>query len=235
MKSEMALQRLVLCFAGFIIAIFISACTPTGSNGAPPQRISLTHAENLVRTMIFEQESDMNPTAQFSLKEITTDEIWQRLNVQVFKVVGDSVYPDESFLIKDERVQRLGIGFGGSGLMSMQVVDLDENNEPELIYTYSYGSGLHRSMIAAYCRSWPGDHIITSELAYLYGDLILNKIDEHTVMLEAGFFDLQERFTTEATLGGLLLTKDSGKSHLEVQLKNNLPRHITERIKLLSE
>jgi hypothetical protein len=234
MKSEMAPQRLALCFTGFIIAIFISACNPPGSNGAPPQRISLTHAENLVRTMIFEQVPDMNPTAQFPLEEITTDGIWEQLKAQIFQIKNDSSFDEDVFLIKNERVTVLAQPLGGR-LASFEVTDLDSDGQSELVYTFSGGSGLYRSQLAIYCPNCPENGSFAGNLVYLNGDMTLDKTGEHSVMVNAGYFDLQDRFITEATLGELLLTKDNGKSHFEVRLKNNLPRYITERIKLLSE
>jgi hypothetical protein len=234
MKSEMALQRTVLYLAGFFIACFISACNLTGSNGAPPQRISLTHAEDLVRAMIYEQVPDMNPTAQFPLEEITTNEIWEQLKAQVFRIKSDSSFDEYVFLIKNERVEVLAQPFGGR-LTSFEVTDLDSDGQSELVYTFSGGSGLYRSQLAIYCPNCPENDILAGNLVYLNGDMILDKTGEHSVMVKAGYFDLQERFTTEATLGELLLTRDNDESHLEVHLKNNLPRQITERIKLLSE
>lgn len=234
MKSEMTRQRVAFYFTGFIIAIFISACTPTGSNGAPPQRISLTHAENLVRAVLFEQVPDMNPTAQFPLEEITTDEIWGQLKAQVFQIKSDSSFDEDVFLIKNERVTVLAQSLGGR-LASFEVTDLDSDGQSELVYTFSGGSGLYRSQLAIYCPNCPENGSFAGNLVYLNGDMILDKTSEHTVMVQAGTFDLQDRFIAEATLGELLLAKDNGKTHLEVRLKNNLPRHITERIKLVSE
>lgn len=234
MKSEMALQRLVLCFTGFIITIFISACNSTDSNGAPPQRVPLAHAEDLVRAVMFEQVPDMNPTAQFPLEEITTDEIWEQLKAQVFQIKSNSSFDGSVFLIKNERVTVLAQPLGGR-LASFEVTDLDSDGQSELVYTFSGGSGLYRSQLAIYCPNCPENGSFAGNLVYLYGDMILDKTGEHSVMVKAGYFDLQDHFTTEATLGELLLTKDNGKSHLEVQLKNNLPHQITERVKLLSE
>lgn len=162
-----ALQRIGFCLTGFLIVIFVSACGNHATNRAAAQRISLVRAEELVRTTIYEEASDMNPAAQFPLEEITTDEIWERLDIQIFKVVGDWASLGDTHLIKDEKVEIL------YGVTSMQVIEFGENGESEFVYAFYGGSGLHYSQLAMYCSECPDDHIITSNLVYLYGDMIL--------------------------------------------------------------
>ncbi len=51
----------------------------------------------------------------------------------------------ESFLLYQGEVYELGVGFGGYGVVSMTLADLNEDTEPELYFTSSWGSGVHRS------------------------------------------------------------------------------------------
>jgi hypothetical protein len=53
-------------------------------------------------------------------------------------------------------------------------------------------------------------------------------------MVKAGYFDLQDRLVTEATLGELTLAQDSGTKRLEVHLDNDLPPGVKERIELVT-
>ncbi len=227
------LQKIVFCLLGFFILIFVSSCGVTGTSGVASQRSSLAHAEELVRAMIYEKVPDMNPSAQFPLEEITIDEIWKRLGIQVYTVIGDSIYHDYTYLIKDQKVEFLGGGFSRHSITSMQVVELNGNHEAEFVYAFSGGSGLHYSQLAWYCSDCPEKRIITSNLVYLYGDLILDKINECKVMVKAGYFDLQDRFITEATLGELTLTQGPSEKQLEVLLNNDLPQRVRERIKVV--
>ncbi len=215
---------------------FISSCggpDATGTSGVGSQRICFSHAEDLVRAMIYKEVPDMNPSAQFPLEEITTDEIWGRFGIQVYKVIGDSIYHDYTYLIKDQKVEFLGGGFSRHSITSMQVVELNGNHEAEFVYAFSGGSGRHYSQLAWYCSNCPEKRIITSNLVYLYGDLILDKISRHNVMVKAGYFDLQDRFIIEATLGELTLTQGPNGRQLDVLLNTDLQQRVKERIKVV--
>jgi hypothetical protein len=52
-----------------------------------------------------------------------------------------------SYLMYEGRVYLLGHYFGGVGVMDIKLCDLNQDGQPELLYTYSFGSGVHRSMI----------------------------------------------------------------------------------------
>lgn len=53
-----------------------------------------------------------------------------------------------SFLLYQGEVYSLGEWFGGYGVMSMALADLNEDGKPELYFTFSWGSGIHRSHAA---------------------------------------------------------------------------------------
>ncbi|OME81335.1 hypothetical protein BK120_16875 [Paenibacillus sp. FSL A5-0031] len=50
-----------------------------------------------------------------------------------------------SFLLYKGVVYRLGEWFGGFGVTTMALADMDNDGDSELYFTYSWGSGLHRS------------------------------------------------------------------------------------------
>lgn len=52
-----------------------------------------------------------------------------------------------SFLMFDNDVYLLGEFFGGYGITSMALADLDEDSQYEFYFTFSWGSGIHRSQI----------------------------------------------------------------------------------------
>lgn len=65
-----------------------------------------------------------------------------RLGIEVFSV--DMSY---SFLFDGKKVSVIGNGFGSRGIESLAVCDIDCDGEYELIYIYSFGSGLHYQAI----------------------------------------------------------------------------------------
>ncbi len=75
---------------------------------------------------------------------ITPNYIRQNSDYSVFKYDTSSA----SFLLYEGKVYPLGEWFGGFGVNSMAISDLNGDQKPELYFTYSFGSGLHRSNIA---------------------------------------------------------------------------------------
>ncbi len=130
-----------------------SSSSPDSSSSSSPvpkaKRLELGDAEKLVRKFIFDKNPDMNPNATFPLFEMTTDEVWKRLGVQVFKVRGD-VLNNESYVIKADKVYYIGQGFGGHGVSSLGVADLDKSGQAMLVYVFGWGSGIHRAHIAVF-------------------------------------------------------------------------------------
>jgi hypothetical protein len=127
------------------------------------------------------------------LLEITTPEAWSSMSVQLFQVRGDAVTQGfETFAVRKGEVLRLGNGFGGNGVGSTLVIDLDGDRSPELAFVYSWGSGRHRSQVGA--LSIAGDHMSTLACEWSSdGDTFLILSGEGTA----------ELFNAESKLGTL--------------------------------
>lgn len=52
-----------------------------------------------------------------------------------------------SYLEYDDKIYSLGKWFGGYGVVSFAVADMNHDGCSELYFTYSWGSGIHRSMV----------------------------------------------------------------------------------------
>jgi hypothetical protein len=171
----------------FLVASFLlpplAYTQPGRADGTDQERVSLDSARRMIVDAIMRDTPDMNPAAEFPLVELTTDETWSRLHVQVFKITGGP-REDDGYLIDSGRVIMFAPGFGGWGLMSMCVTDLESSGVPELLFTYSWGSGVHRSVFAAYSRDWPEDQGIRTGSVVFDDDLLLWKCDDQTVYLE---------------------------------------------------
>jgi hypothetical protein len=74
---------------------------------------------------------------------ITPDFVEDHSSFTIFKYNGSTA----SFLVFDNESYILGECLGGYGLTSMALADLDDDNQYELYFTFSWGSGLHRSQI----------------------------------------------------------------------------------------
>jgi hypothetical protein len=119
------------------------APTATGLEG----QVSVEDAERLVRDYIFEHNPDMNPDVKFNLNEFTPANVWEAMQIQLFKVTGDTMLY-ETFVIArgGEVVMRIGEAFGGMGVGDVNITDLDGNGQPEMFFTANFGSGRNISL-----------------------------------------------------------------------------------------
>lgn len=74
---------------------------------------------------------------------ITPDFIADNSDFMIFKYREST----ESFIMYQGEVYSIGTCFGGCGITSMALADLNKDGQYELYYTFSWGSGLHRSQI----------------------------------------------------------------------------------------
>ena len=85
-----------------------------------------------------------------SLVDVTPEEVAAAMDCRIFKD------PDEgdAFLLDGEEIFALAFGFGGYGFTSAVPFDSFGLNEvPDLLFTYSWGSGMHRSHLAIFSRT----------------------------------------------------------------------------------
>jgi hypothetical protein len=85
----------------------------------------------------------------------------------------------------DNENYKLGEYFGGYGVTSMALADLDDDNQYEFYFTFSWGSGLHRSQIGYFNPATKKvivlDYSLLSKDMMLTtnqdGDLLVNEAD----------------------------------------------------------
>ena len=75
---------------------------------------------------------------------ITPISVAEGIDCRIFKCSTSCL----SILVYQDECYELGIGFGGYGIVDMLLHDYNSDGIPELFYTYSWGSGLHRSCAA---------------------------------------------------------------------------------------
>ncbi|MFS0725779.1 M56 family metallopeptidase [Paenibacillus sp. 1P07SE] len=99
---------------------------------------------------------------------ITPEAMASGSDYRIFKYAASSA----TFLLHDDEVYPLGEWFGGMGLTSMALADLDKDGEPELYFTYSWGSGMHRSHAAYYDPT--AKRVELLEYTHLHEDMMLD-------------------------------------------------------------
>ena len=166
------IQR-IICLMICILPI-LSACS-----------IKQTSRETLLDTLAMESEititSSNTKVSDFIVKNVDftsyyeTDECY---NITPAFITDNSEYTifkysssTQSFIMYDNEIYRIGECSGGFGLTSMALADLDKDGEYELYYTFSWGSGLHRSQIGYFDPISKEIHIF--DYALPYSDMIL--------------------------------------------------------------
>jgi hypothetical protein len=231
-KKSLALAAVlvVLAAAGILVVrslqTRISNNRPEATSPATGQtRLSLAEASQLLLFWYQQQKPDLNPQVTVPVKEMTTAEIWNRMGVQVFQVSGD-IFMYDTFLVTGSQVTPLGIGFGGMGVTSLAVTDLDRNGQPELLYAYSFGSGIHQSRLGTYAPTLPGRGILEAGASFLNGDLKLVKVDDYQVEVRGELFGAGSIRIGVAALQG----KGDAKT-LVLVLDQGLPPNILDNLK----
>ena len=108
---------------------------------------------------------------------VTPKEVAEKGNCQIFK----SSESCASFLLYKDKVYGLGIGFGGLGVLDSKLCDFDKNGEYELLYTYSWGSGLHRSHVGHFdLKTQKQTHL---DYVYLNEDMMLVENPDGSISL----------------------------------------------------
>jgi hypothetical protein len=212
-------------------AVAFALCLLFSISGAQAaERLTVPEAEKLIDAHIRAATPTMNPAAKFPVKELTTDEVWKRMSVQVFQVTG-GVRECETFLVRGgKEVRPLGIGFGGSGVMSLCIADLDRDGKPELVYTYSWGSGDHRSHAAVY-REKDGK-VQEAVVPFAFkGDMFASSFPDGSVEVEIGRYRQQvNRWIKTGRLGKLSISEKDGKLQADVAIRANLPDEMRKDI-----
>jgi hypothetical protein len=133
------LTTLTLCF------LFTACDSNLTPNEEAQKKISIEEATKLIlASPYFSQSSNK----EMDLIEITPSDIWDTTKLQIFKITGDSMSSGETFIVTDQEAIHIGIGFGMYGITSAVPYDVNKDGTVDIVYAYSYGSGIHRSVIS---------------------------------------------------------------------------------------
>lgn len=114
--------------------------------------------------------SDEDKQTFYSVYEITNKDIKKETGCQIFKVNNTC----EAYIIYKSKLFHIGTGFGGYGILSIKTCDFDGNGHKDLIFTYSFGSGLHRSQIGIFNLFDEKEY--TLDFQQMNKDIVLEKI-----------------------------------------------------------
>jgi hypothetical protein len=215
----------VFC-AILLTALLLSACGP--ASGDSVERTPAEAAE-MIGDYLQSQKPQLDPDLRLQVEELPMTEAWEQLRVQLFRIT-EGAFENESFLISGDSVLPMGTAVGGRGLTSLEIGDLDRDGSAELLFTYSFGSGIHQSRIGMYAPAYGKDRIIEAETGYL-GDLGLFKEEMSAVgvrVVESDDATLTLRYLD--TLGYLAIEQHNGQAELVLQVAEDLPDDVRQKL-----
>jgi hypothetical protein len=204
------MKPVLLLAATFVFALAsVLACPATfGQRPASP-----TELETLVKDYAFRNKPGLNPDTHFGIEEYAIDGL-KALSLQI--ILARYLLPDgsqfnEALLIyHDGKLIPFARAFGGHGLMSAVV------SGGKLYYTYSFGSGRHRSHLGR--LSIVGGKLIFAESGPLLDQDCFVKQDGARLRLEKGEFERFNAWKAGQKIGeigaresGFAVLNDAGK------------------------
>jgi hypothetical protein len=221
------MSRLTLPHLLLIVTAHVAAGNDPRADAKTPApagkeaRLTAAEAEQAIRTHLRAEDPALNPAAALPVREMTTPAVWDRLGAQVFKVTGE-LRQNETFVVRAGRVHRIGKAFGGEGVTSLCVADLDRDGRPELVYAFAWGSGVPRAEVGRLncLADRPREQVATP--AYFFaGPLDVERADEHTVHVRAG----------QLVVGRLAAEGKGERASLLIRLDAGLPADVRDRFK----
>jgi len=144
----------------------------TEYNGEIPMKATIFGTQDGVSEFLALQQDFKSGYNTDTCYNITPDSIRESSDYLVFKYDTSCA----SFLLYDGIVYPLGEWFGGFGVTSMALADLNGDQKPELYFTYSWGSGLHRSHAAYFDPV--AKKVVIFDYTHLNKDMIITENEE---------------------------------------------------------
>ncbi|KUO53013.1 MAG: hypothetical protein APF76_12605 [Desulfitibacter sp. BRH_c19] len=123
----------------------------------------------------------------YTISDITPENVKKEIGCQIFKVN----YTCESYVIYKGEFFPIGFGFGGYGVVTLTTCDFDEDGQKDLIYTFSWGSGLHRSHIGIFDFSEKKETWL--DFVQLNEDIVLEKLSDSIFNVYTTDLELKEK------------------------------------------
>ncbi|MAE28289.1 MAG: hypothetical protein QF724_02650 [Planctomycetota bacterium] len=163
-----------------LLTLALGACQGSGELG-------LVAVEARALDWMRAAKPQLNPAVIIELEEVTEAEA-RSMGLRVFRSVG-SFAEGQGWVLDGEELVPIGNCFGGHGLLSVLGADLDGDGVQELLYTASWGSGIHRSEVGVYLPrrgnngARGGRDLGAADASWRNGDWVLARGNGGTVKL----------------------------------------------------
>lgn len=176
-----------------------------------PKKCTVAEANELIEKYIFSINPGMNERFKADLREYADDDL-SKMSVQIYKN-KTTPYENWDFLIYNKEVIQLGNGYGGFGVTSYCVSDLNNDNDYEVVYAYNYGSGIPRTSVGLWSKN-----LSSQGLFFAYrGTLKLKKSIEGRVFIYDAYYDTNyELQSSDTIVGEIVLRKNNGRYGMDI-------------------
>lgn len=197
MKKVQSIIYLTLC-----ITIGLSACSispisekTTLDPLAPESELTIISSDTQVSEFLKKMQGFTTYYETDECYNITPDFVAENSDYSIFKYNNST----ESFILYDGEIYSIGTCFGGFGITSMALADLDKDETYELYYTFSWGSGLHRSHVGYFEPINKEIHVFEDD-ALLNSDMILTVNNSGDLCVNSATLDMDDfvNFTIRA-------------------------------------
>jgi hypothetical protein len=204
------------------LLMLVTSCDYEPAAVSEPMRLSLNAAVLKVADHIRKEKPGARLGKEFAIVDLTTDAIWDRLKAQVVKVKNGVVAQGESFVLREGKVLPIGQAFGGDGVTTVLVADLGAEKRPLLIYTFAWGSGVHRSEVAALdLTAGEPKELRLDPVNFSMQDYVLHKADNGAVEVLIG----------KTLVGHVTAVKDNGEFQPMIKLVEALPDEVSRALR----
>lgn len=179
-----------IIFLSLFTALTFSACS-TASNSdsasldviAPKLEMTITSSKTQVSEFVSQNEDFTTGYPEDECFNITPSFISDNSDFAIYKYNKS----DESFIMYDGDIYSIGRCLGGFGITSMALADINKDNQYELYYTFSWGSGIHRSQIGYFN---PADKEVTIlDYSFYFSDMMLTVNEVGDLCVNGTVFD----------------------------------------------
>ena len=221
------------------------ACATTPGNKAldtcaPESEITITSTQTLVSEA---EAKNKDYTSHYDADicyNITPDFITNNSEFSIFKYEKSNA----SFLMYDDELYLLDDHMGGYGITSMALADLNKDAQYELYFTFSWGSGIHRSQIGYFNSSTKKVTIFDDSI--FFSDTMLTMDTDGNLYVNSVTSDFYEQdsdvdfsVTAEDRIGSIVLKHNKITAEIDPEIlkqKPNMPQPSKiERLKYFLE
>lgn len=165
-------KKILTILLAILSSAAIASCSSYNENISEEAQFSSSKngVENFYY-LLYEKDKDLTPLLEEENCYNVTTENLKKTGVSIFKFKDECV----TYLKYGDDIYHFAGGFGGYGFVNAVTCDFDHNGKVDILYTYSYGSGIHRSIVSVF-------NLTTFEVTDLFSTFGDDAFDKDTYM-----------------------------------------------------